>query len=153
MAVKKFSPPQEAETVDAATAKVTFRGYLWEVAKHPFYYIGGNPLVQSAAAFGINLWCLVFAVLAQFWVFFSAALLLAQCYITWMVWFRRMGKFVALAIGLALVVINILALVLAVLGQVWVFVSAGLSIWQYVCLIRVCWPSKTVPTRISVPTE
>jgi phage FluMu protein Com len=116
----------------------SFRDFLWEAVKHPLYNVGGNPLAQSAAAFGINVWCLVLAVLAQFWVILSAALLLGQLFNTWSVSNGRMARAPGLAIGLVIVVINVLALLLAVLGQLWVFVSAGLAIWQYVSLIRVC---------------
>jgi hypothetical protein len=115
----------------------TFWQFVWRISKRPLS-VGADPLVQSAAAFGINLWCLVIAVLAQFWVFLSAGLLLAQTYNTWLVAKGRMRRVTALLVGLLLVGTNFGALTLAVLGHFWVFASAALSAWQFVSLIRVC---------------
>lgn len=131
--------PKSAGPPDMPTPRPpeTFWQLVWRVSKRPLSF-GADPLVQSAAAFGINLWCLVIAVLAQFWVFLSAGLLLAQTYNTWLVANGRMRKVTALLVGLVLVGINFGALTLAVLGQFWVFASAALSAWQYVSLIRVC---------------
>ena len=117
----------------------TFWQFLGKVAKAPLASFHGSPLTQSAAAVGINLWCLLLAVLGQFWVFLSALLLLAQFYNTWLVAQHRISRFAALALGLLILAINLGALVLAVLGQFWVAASIILSIWQYWSLIRVCW--------------
>lgn len=73
-------------------AEKTFWQFLWEIVKSPKQFMRGNPVAQSAAAFGINVWFL-FLVLAQFWVFGSAALLLSQTYNTWLVSKVRMGAF------------------------------------------------------------
>lgn len=133
--------------MSAATSKTpeTFWQLLWRVLKRPLSF-GADPLIQSFAAVAINLWCLLVAVLAQFWVFFSAGLLLAQAYNTWLVANGRMRMVTALLIGLLLVGINFGALTLAVLGQFWVFASAALSAWQYVSLIRVCLARRRVGT-------
>ena len=71
-------------------------------------------------------------------MFLSALLLLAQSYNTWIVFNGRMSKLTVLAIGIVIVLLNLGALVVAVLGQFWVFVSTGLAIWQFVVLVRVC---------------
>jgi ribosomal protein L37AE/L43A len=134
------SPRQtESQRVSASAneTRETFWQFVWRISKHPLAH-SADPLVQSAAAFGINLWCLVIAVLAQFWVILSAVILLAQTYNTWLVAKGRMRKGKALFVGLLLVSINVVALSLAVLGQFWVFASAALAVWQYVSLIRVC---------------
>ena len=116
----------------------TFWQMVWRISKRPIGAFRSNLMAQSLSAFGLNLWCLVLAVLGQFWVFLSALLLLAQSYNTWLVFNGRMSKLTALAIGLVIVLLNIGALMLAVLGQFWVFVSTGLAIWQFVVLVRVC---------------
>ncbi|MDP1932407.1 MAG: hypothetical protein Q8L60_13220 [Gammaproteobacteria bacterium] len=120
------------------TQKQTFWEFFWSIAKSPLAYLHANPLMQSACASGINMWCLFLAVLAQFWVFLSFFILLAQTYNTWLVAQGRISSVRALIIGIGIVIVNFAALSLAVLGQFWVFISLGLSIWQYVSLIRVC---------------
>ncbi len=120
----------------------TFWQYTWRIEKSPTKHFASSPLAQSAAAFGVNLWCLFLAVLAQFWVIGSAALLLAQTYNTWLVSKRRLNPWVALFWGLVIVAVNGAALLLAVLGQFWVIASCALSIWQYWCLIQVCWATR-----------
>ena len=125
-----------------ASTEKTFWQFLWEIVKSPTSFVSGNPVAQSAAAFGINVWFLFLAVLAQFWVLGSAALLLAQTYNTWQVSKRRMSPVAALSIGLILVLVNLGALALAVLGQFWVVASVVLSLWQYWCLIQVCWRTR-----------
>lgn len=117
----------------------TFWQFIGRVTKAPLANFHGSPLTQSAAAVGINLWCLLLAVLGQFWVFLSALLLLAQFYNTWLVAQHRISRLAALTIGLVILAINLGALVLAVLGQFWVAASVALSIWQYWSLVRVCW--------------
>ena len=77
-------------------AQETFWQFLWRHTKRPLQAFHGSPRAQSAAAFGINAWCLWLAVLAQFWVFGSAALLLAQTYNTWLVARRQKSRPVAL---------------------------------------------------------
>ena len=116
----------------------TFWQFIKRISAKPAESFGGSPLAQSAAAFGINLWCLVLAVLAQFWVILSAGLLLAQTYNTWLVARGRLDRWTALGVGMLILLVNLGALVVAVLGQFWVFVSAALSVWQYVSLMRVC---------------
>lgn len=123
-----------------------FWQFTWRVTKSPLSYLSSSPLAQSAAAFGINVWCLILAVLAQFWVLLSALLLLAQLYNTWLVSKRRMSIFAALLWGLVLLFINCAALVTAVLGQFWVVVSVLLSLWQFWCLLQVCWSTFRRPT-------
>lgn len=120
----------------------TFWQFTWRVAKSPLAYFSASPLAQSGAAFGVNLWCLLLAVLAQFWVFLSAVLLLAQFYNTWLVATRQLKPATALFWGLLLVAINVGALALAVLGQFWVLASLALSLWQYWSLVRVCWGAR-----------
>jgi len=95
----------------------TFWQMVWRISKRPIGAFRSNLMAQSLAAFGLNLWCLVLAVLGQFWVFLSALLLLAQSYNTWLIFNGRMSKLTALAIGLAIVLLNIGALGVAVLGQ------------------------------------
>ena len=124
----------------------TFWQFIWRITKRPLQAFHGSPLAQSAAAFGINVWCLFLAVLAQFWVLGSAALLLAQTDNTWLVTRGRMSRPVALLIGLMLVVVNFAALSLAVLAQFWVIASTVLAIWQYVSLIRVCFGNRIAPS-------
>lgn len=116
----------------------TFWGAVWQVLKKPSMWFAGSPLTQSIAAFCINLCLLWIAVLAQFWVFFSAVLLGVQAFDTWLVSKGRMSKLSALSVGLLLVMINWGSLALAVLAQFWVIASTILASWQYVNLIRVC---------------
>ena len=116
----------------------TFWGFFWGIAKSPMAYLRAEPMAQSACATGINLWCLFLAVLGQFWVFLSFFLLLAQTYNTWLVTKKKLSPAKALTVGVVIVAFNFAALSLAVLAQFWVFISLGLSIWQYVNLIRVC---------------
>jgi len=116
----------------------TFWKFLWRITKSPRQHFNASPLAQSAAAVGVNVWWLVIAVLAQFWVFLSFFLLLAQFYNTWLVYHGRMTVFKALVIGIILVTVNTAALLLAVLGQVWVIGSFVLSLWQLRSLWRVC---------------
>src|SRR5690554_6573483 len=122
--------------------KQTFWGFFWGIAKSPLAYLHGKPLAQSACASAVNMWCLVLAVLAQFWVFLSFFILLAQTYNTWLVAQKRLSRTKALTIGIGIVTINFAALSLAILRQFGVFISLGLSIWQYVSLIRVCFPKE-----------
>jgi hypothetical protein len=126
----------EGRSVDESGA--TFWQFVWRISKRPLSWFGASPLAQSAAAFGVNIWCLVIAPLGQFWVILSAVLLLAQAYNTWLVANGRLGKVVSLCVGVFLLLINVGALGLAVLGQLWVFASLALSVWQYVSLVRVC---------------
>ena len=116
----------------------TFWQFIKPISRRPLRASYGNALAQSAAAFGLNLWCLTLAVLGQFWVFFSAGLLLIQTYNTWRVARGRMSILDALVFGMLLVLVNFGALSLAVLGQFWVFASTVLAVWQYISLCRVC---------------
>ncbi len=115
-----------------------FWSYLWNITKDPWNKFKGDPLLQSMSAAGINIWLLVIAVLGQFWVIFSALLLIAQAYNCWLVSRSELSKIKALLIGLFIVAINIGALVLAVLAQFWVFGSTALAIWQFLCLLKIC---------------
>jgi len=81
--------------------------FVWRITKRPIRSFGASPLAQSAAAFGINVWCLVLAPLAQFWVVLSVVLLLAQTYNTWLVANQRLGRLAAVLAGLVLLVINV----------------------------------------------
>lgn len=116
----------------------TFWQFLKPISRRPVRASTGTALAQSAAAFGLNLWCLILAVLGQFWVFFSAVLLFIQTYNTWRVAKGRMSIRRALVFGILLVSLNFSALSLAVLGQFWVFASTALAVWQYISLVRVC---------------
>ncbi len=116
----------------------TFWKFLWRITKSPRQYFNDSPLAQSAAAVGVNVWFLVIAVLAQFWVFLSFFLLLAQFYNTWLVYHGRITIPKAVLIGMVLVIVNLAALLLAVLGQFWVIGSCVLSLWQLWSLGRVC---------------
>ena len=129
----------------AGNSQEGFWQFVWRITKRPIRAIGGNPLAQSAAAFGVNIWCLVLAPLGQFWVIFSAVLLLLQTHNTWMAGSGRRGRTFALFFGLILLSLNVGALVLAVLAQFWVFASAALATWQYVNLIRICFPRTKGP--------
>jgi hypothetical protein len=115
-----------------------FLQLFWRVLKRPIPAFAGSALVQSAAAAALNLWCLVLAVLGQFWVIFSAVLLVGQTYNTWRVAHSLTTIPSALFTGLMIVMVNLGALSLAVLGQFWVFASTTLAIWQFACLVRVC---------------
>jgi hypothetical protein len=126
-------------------ADETFGQFIWRSCKHPLQAFVGSPMAQSAAAFAINVWCLILAPLGQLWVFGSAALLLAQTHNTWSVAAGHRSRALALLIGLILVGINFGALTLAVLAQFWVFASLALALWQYVSLIRVCFGSRKSP--------
>lgn len=126
-------PHDEAPVVDE-----TLPRFAWRILKAPLSQFSASPLAQSMAAVAINFWCLGLAVLAQFWVILSLLLLLAQFGITWSVARRRLHPLPALLIGVLLVGANVAALYLAVLGQFWVLASLVLSLWQFVCLIRVC---------------
>ena len=99
------------------TNRESFWQFVWKVSKSPLKHFKSSPMSQSAAAVGVNFWCLLLAVLAQFWVLFSAILLTAQTYNTWLVLQGRMSSSMALTIGLVIVAINFAALSLAVLGQ------------------------------------
>jgi hypothetical protein len=126
-----------------STQQETFWDLVWSISKEPLKHLHSKPMLQSAAAVGINLWCLFLAVLAQFWVLLSFFILLAQTYNTWLVYNRQLSPPKALVIGLGIVAINFVALSLAVLGQFWVLFSLALSLWQYVSLIRVCFGPKS----------
>jgi len=116
----------------------TFGGYLWNVFKNPIQSLWGSPLTQSIAAFSLNLWFLVVAVLGQVWVIFSAILLGIQAINIWRVYLGRGNRVMAVVVGLVLVAINYAALSLAVLGQFWVVGSTALASWQFLNLLRVC---------------
>ncbi|MBK8394975.1 MAG: hypothetical protein IPL26_06965 [Leptospiraceae bacterium] len=120
----------------------TFWTLVKESLKSPFADTPDYPklkyLKQSTAAFAINIWFLVIAVLAQFYVFLSAILLGIQAYNAYLVYKGERDKFSALFIGLILVLINYGALTLAVLGQFWVIGSTILATWQYISLWRLC---------------
>lgn len=115
-----------------------FWAYFWRVTRNPRKKFKDDPLLQSVTAAGINIWFLVIAVLGQFWVFFSALLLIAQAYNCWLVSRSELGRIKALFIGLGIVTINMGALFLAVLAQFWVFGFTALAIWQFWCLVRLC---------------
>ena len=115
-----------------------FWTYLWKVTKYPWKKFRSDPLLQSAAAAGINIWFLVIAVLGQFWVVLSALLLIAQAYNCWLISRNELNKILALLVGIVIVFINISALSLAVLAQFWVFGSTALALWQFVCLLKLC---------------
>jgi hypothetical protein len=127
----------------------TFWQFVWGISKSPLKHLHSQPMIQSAVAVGINMWCLFLAVLAQFWVFLSFFILLAQTYNTWLVFKGKLAPIYALIIGLFIVIVNFAALSLAVLGQFWVLISLGLAIWQYICLIRVCFMPKAEPKKRS----
>jgi hypothetical protein len=116
----------------------TFRSFVRRITNRPLKYLDQSPLEQSAAATGINLWCLALVILGQFWVVFSAGLLLAQTYNTWLVANGRMAPPIAILLGALMVLINLSALPLAILAQFWVGASAALACWQFVSLVRVC---------------
>jgi hypothetical protein len=114
----------------------TFWQFIKQISRRPLRASYGNALAQSAAAFGLNLWCLILAVLGQFWVFFSAALLLAQTHNTWRVARGRKSIPAALASGFLLVLLNFGALSLAVLGQFWVFASTALAVLRIPVIVN-----------------
>lgn len=122
---------------------LNFWGYLWNVTKDPWRKFKGDPLLQAVAVAGINIWFLVIAVLGQFWVIFSALLLIAQAYNCWLVSRSELGKLKALTFGILIVIINMGALFLAVLAQFWVFGSTALAIWQFICLVRLCFKRRS----------
>jgi len=115
-----------------------FWAYLWKVTKNPWKEFRSDPLLQSVAAAGINIWFLVIAVLGQFWVVFSALLLIAQAYNCWLVSRNELNRIVAILIGIVIVMINLGALSLAVLAQFWVIGSTALAVWQFISLIALC---------------
>jgi hypothetical protein len=74
------------------------------------------------------------------WVIGSVLLLWFLFYVTWQVDKGRMNRWVALLAGVGLVLLNYLSLGLAVLAQFWVVLSTLLATWQFVNLVRVCFP-------------
>jgi len=116
----------------------TFRSFLSRVTSHPLKYLDQSPLQQSAAATGINLWCLPLIVLGQLFVIPSAGLLLAQTYNTWLVANGRMPPRGAVLLGALIFLFHLAALPLAILAQFWVGASSALACWQFVSLLRVC---------------
>ncbi len=121
-----------------------FGTYLGKVIRNPTKKFKDDPLLQSVMAAVINIWFLVIAVLGQFWVFFSALLLIVQAYNCWLVSRSERGRMKALLIGLGIVIINMGALFFAVLAQFWVFGSTALAIWQFWCLIRLCLQKRSI---------
>jgi hypothetical protein len=115
-----------------------FWRFVWRITNRPLKYCDQSPLEQSAAAAGINIWCLALVLLGQLWVFFSAGLLLAQTYNTWLVANGRLSPASAVLWGIVILLVNLGALPLAILAQFWVGASTALACWQFVSLIRSC---------------